>query len=66
MPVGKVKWYNASKGFGFIAPEEGGSDVFVHRSELEAAGIPVLQENQPITYEMGDNKGKSCAIKISV
>lgn len=66
MAAGKVKWYNPAKGFGFIAPDSGGADVFVHRSELERAGIATLQENQRINYEMGSNKGKSCAVKISV
>lgn len=52
MATGTVKWFNATKGFGFIQPDDGGKDVFVHISACERAGIPPLDENQKIEYEM--------------
>jgi CspA family cold shock protein len=50
MATGTVKWFNATKGYGFIAPQEGGKDVFVHISALEAAGIRGLNDGQRVTY----------------
>jgi CspA family cold shock protein len=62
MPNGTVKWFNKQKGFGFIVPEEGGADVFVHITALEKAGIPQLDDGQKVTYElMEDRKGKMAA-----
>ncbi|MEM7731610.1 MAG: cold-shock protein [Pseudomonadota bacterium] len=52
MAKGTVKWFNTEKGFGFIAPEEGGSDVFVHISALQAAGIQRLDDGQAVTYDL--------------
>lgn len=52
MPRGKVKWFNATKGYGFIAPEGGGADVFVHISAVERAGLSGLAENQAVEYEL--------------
>ncbi|HCQ66035.1 MAG TPA: cold-shock protein [Rhodobacteraceae bacterium] len=52
MATGTVKWFNATKGFGFIAPDDGGKDVFVHISAVERAGLTGLEENQKIEYEM--------------
>ncbi len=52
MATGTVKWFNATKGFGFIAPDDGGKDVFVHISAVERAGLKGLEENQKIEYEM--------------
>ncbi len=49
---GTVKWFNAEKGFGFIAPDEGGPDVFVHYSAIDASGFRTLEENQQVTYEV--------------
>jgi CspA family cold shock protein len=51
MPIGTVKWFNPTKGFGFIQPEAGGADVFVHISAVERAGMRTLQEGQKISYE---------------
>ena len=51
MPIGTVKWFNATKGFGFIQPESGGADVFVHISAVERAGLNGLNEGQKISYE---------------
>jgi len=52
MPNGTVKWFNQTKGYGFIAPEDGGKDVFVHISAVERAGMTSLSENQKIVFEM--------------
>lgn len=54
MPNGKVKWFNTTKGYGFIAPETGGNDVFVHATAVEAAGMTGLADNLPIEYELVD------------
>jgi CspA family cold shock protein len=66
MEKGKVKWFNSSKGYGFIEQESGGSDVFVHISEVEKAGLRTLNDNQSVGYEVEDNKGKSSAIQLKV
>ncbi len=52
MPTGTVKWFNTTKGYGFIAPDEGGKDVFVHISAVEKAGLTGLADNQKVEYEM--------------
>ena len=52
MPTGTVKWFNTTKGFGFIAPDDGGKDVFVHISAVERAGLTGLADNQKISYVM--------------
>jgi len=64
MKIGTVKWFNETKGFGFVQPENGGPDVFVHISSLEKAGIKTLKEGQKISYELVTNKGKKSADKI--
>ncbi|PZT99239.1 MAG: cold-shock protein [Brevundimonas sp.] len=53
MATGTVKWFNATKGYGFIQPDDGGKDVFVHISAVEAAGLRGLDENQKVSYEFG-------------
>ena len=65
MATGTVKWFNPTKGFGFIEPEDGGKDVFVHISAVEASGLGVLHEGQKINYEMAEDKGKSFAANLS-
>ena len=52
MPIGTVKWFNGQKGYGFIAPEEGGDDAFVHITALQASGIASLDEGQKVEYEL--------------
>lgn len=68
MTTGTVKWFNAQKGFGFIAPDDGGTDVFVHISAVERAGIGDLREGQKIDFELvADNRtGKKSADKLKV
>lgn len=61
MATGTVKWFNAQKGFGFIQPDSGGKDVFVHISAVERAGLPGLQEGQKISYEIQVERGKESA-----
>jgi cold shock protein len=66
MAVGTVKWFNATKGFGFIQPEEGGADVFVHISAVEKAGLRSLNEGQRVRYERVQGKnGKFSAENLS-
>lgn len=62
MPIGTVKFFNDSKGFGFIAPEDGGSDVFVHISSVERSGMRTLKQDQRVSYELqADRGGKTSA-----
>ena len=67
MPTGTVKWFNPTKGYGFIQPSGGGGkDVFVHISAVEAAGLSSLKEGQAIDYEVEINRGKEAAVKLKV
>jgi cold shock protein len=61
MATGTVKWFNPTKGYGFIAPQDGGRDVFVHISAVERAGLTSLNEGQVIEYEVVSNRGKEAA-----
>ena len=56
MPNGTVKWFNTKKGFGFIEPEDGGKDVFVHISAVEASGLAGLEDNLKVTYELEEGR----------
>jgi cold shock protein len=66
MAIGTVKWYNSEKGFGFIQPDDGGKDAFVHVSAIERAGMTGLREGQKISFEMVSDKrsGKMSADKL--
>ena len=65
MNTGTVKWFNEKKGYGFIVPDGGGDDLFVHHSEIEAVGRTSLDEGQKVEYETGKGeKGRPCAIKV--
>ncbi len=64
MAQGTVKWFNSQKGFGFIQPDNGGNDVFVHISAVEAAGMRSLNEGQKITYEVTSDRGKEAATNL--
>jgi CspA family cold shock protein len=64
MATGTVKWFNPTKGYGFIAPEDGGRDVFVHISAVERAGLNSLNEGQVVEYEVVSNRGKQAAENI--
>jgi CspA family cold shock protein len=65
MAVGTVKWFNAQKGYGFIQPETGGKDVFVHISAVERAGMGTLNEGQKISYEIARDRGKESAANLA-
>ena len=66
MPTGTVKWFNATKGYGFIAPEDGGKDAFVHVSAVERAGLGTLNEGQRVRYELREGRnGKFSAEDLS-
>jgi CspA family cold shock protein len=67
MPVGTVKWFNGTKGYGFIQPESGGADVFVHISAVERAGMRTLTEGQKVSYEeqRDPRRGKTSAEKLA-
>ena len=64
MAQGTVKFYNPGKGFGFIAPDDGGKDVFVHATALEAAGIQSLQEGQSVSFDTTEQRGKIAASNL--
>ena len=66
MSVGTVKWYNETKGYGFIQPDEGGKDVFVHATALERAGMRGLREGQKVSYELQTDQrtGKTSAVNL--
>lgn len=64
MSTGKVKWFNSSKGFGFIAPDGGGDDLFVHHSEIKTSGYASLDEDQSVEFEIGQGKKGPCATNV--
>ena len=66
MSTGTVKWFNETKGYGFIQPDDGGKDVFVHISAVERAGLSTLNENQTIEYDLVENRGKTSAENLKV
>ncbi len=66
MATGTVKWFNATKGYGFIQPSDGGKDVFVHVSAVERAGLNGLNEGQKVSYEVATERGRSAAVNLTV
>ena len=66
MATGTVKWFNPAKGYGFIQPQAGGKDVFVHISAVERAGLTSLNEGQTVDYEVVSNRGKESAENLKV
>jgi CspA family cold shock protein len=64
MATGTVKWFNTTKGYGFIQPEGGGKDVFVHISAVERAGLRTLNEGQMLSFELKDERGKTAAVDL--
>ena len=66
MATGKVKWFDAKKGFGFITPDEGGKDAFLHVSALQAAGVQSVNDGQAVTYELTEQRGKQAASEIQL
>lgn len=66
MATGTVKWFNPTKGFGFIQPDAGGADVFVHITAVQAAGLSGLNEGQKVSYELATNKGRTSAANLKL
>jgi len=66
MATGTVKWFNGTKGFGFIQPDTGGADIFVHISAVERAGLRDLREGQKLSYELATEKGKTSAANLKI
>ena len=64
MALGTVKWFNATKGFGFITPEDGQDDLFVHHSEIKTEGYATLDDNQKVTFDVGEGKKGPCANNV--
>jgi CspA family cold shock protein len=64
MSTGTVKWFNPDKGFGFITPDDGGKDLFVHHSEIQGSGFKTLNEGQKVEYEVGKGQKGPCANKV--
>jgi CspA family cold shock protein len=63
--TGKVKWFNANKGYGFITPDGGGEDLFVHHSEIKTSGYATLDEGQAVQFEIGQGKKGPCATNVT-
>ena len=64
MATGTVKWFNATKGFGFIAPSDGGKDVFVHISAVQRAGLDTLKDGQKVSFDVVTERGKTAAANL--
>jgi cold shock protein len=66
MAAGTVKWFNATKGYGFIMPQDGGKDVFVHITAVQAAGLKGLNDGQTVNYEVAMERGKAAATNLKL
>lgn len=64
MAIGTVKWFNTTKGYGFIMPQDGGKDVFVHITAVQAAGLRGLNEGQKVSYDIQQERGKAAATNL--
>ncbi|MDH3901726.1 MAG: cold-shock protein [Xanthomonadales bacterium] len=64
MSTGTVKWFDAGKGYGFITPEDGSKDLFVHHSEIQTDGYATLNDGQQVEYEVGQGQKGPCATKV--
>ena len=64
MAKGTVKWFSDSKGYGFVTPDDGGNDLFVHHSEVKVSGYASLQEGQQVEFEVGEGKKGPCATNV--
>jgi CspA family cold shock protein len=64
MPIGTVKWFNATKGFGFILPQDGGKDVFVHITAVQKAGLTGLKDGQKVSFDIMQERGKAAASNL--
>ena len=66
MATGKIKWFDAKKGFGFITPDDGGKDAFLHVSALQAANVQSVSDGQAVSYELTEQRGKMAASEIAL
>ncbi len=66
MATGKGKWFNTTKGYGFITPDEGGKDVFVHITAVQKAGLQGLNDGQAVSFDLAEERGKTAAANIKV
>lgn len=66
MTTGTVKWFNTTKGYGFIAPDDGSKDVFIHISEVQKAGLTGLKDGQKISFDLAESRGKQAATNIKL
>jgi CspA family cold shock protein len=66
MPTGKVKWFSISKGYGFITPDDGSRDVFLHLTKVQEANLPTLEAGTAVQYSVGARNGKTCAEGLSI
>lgn len=64
MQTGTIKWYNSTKGYGFIQPDDGGKDVFVHATAVERAGMAAPQEGQKLGFQLEESRGKTSAVAL--
>ncbi len=64
MPTGKVKWFNDNKGFGFITPDDGSGDLFVHHTSIDTEGFRTLSDDQAVEFEVGEGQKGPCATKV--
>jgi len=64
MKRGTLKWFNRTKGFGFIVPDDGGPDVFIHHEVMKAAGVLQIRENTPVLYEVSDETSRACSVRL--
>jgi CspA family cold shock protein len=62
--TGTVKWFNENKGYGFISPDDGAADLFVHHSEVKTSGYATLSEGQKVEFEIGEGKKGPCAVNV--
>lgn len=66
MATGTVKWFNPTKGFGFIEPDDGGKDVFVHITAVQAAGLQGLEDGQKVSFDLAEQRGKTAAANLKL